>query len=111
MLFAVFVAFYLWSDKAPWWIWALAGVGWAFDLYQEFGVTVLLELKNHLALRSAPPTPPCSRSPGKTGIPRIPGNRGQAREPGEPRKTGQPGEPRKTGQPCKPRSPWCSCQH
>ena len=35
MLFVVFVAFYLWSDKAPWWIWTLAALGFAWDSWKE----------------------------------------------------------------------------
>lgn len=35
MMFAVFVGFYLWSDHAPWPVWALAIAGFAYDTWQE----------------------------------------------------------------------------
>jgi hypothetical protein len=35
MLFAVFVAFYLWTDHAPWWLWVLAILGFFFDQWEE----------------------------------------------------------------------------
>jgi hypothetical protein len=35
VLFMVFVLFYLVSDHAPWWIWALALVAAAYDLWKE----------------------------------------------------------------------------
>jgi len=35
MMFTVFVMFYLISDHAPLWIWALAGAGFVYDLYKE----------------------------------------------------------------------------
>ena len=35
MMFCVFVLFYLVSDNAPLWIWALAVSGFAYDMLQE----------------------------------------------------------------------------
>lgn len=35
MLFMVFCFFYLYSDHAPAWVWALAIAGAAYDLWKE----------------------------------------------------------------------------
>ncbi len=41
MMFVVFVGFYLYSDHAPWWVWALAAAGLAYDLLETRGERIV----------------------------------------------------------------------
>ena len=48
-MFTVFVAFYLYTDHAPWWVWLLALAGWAIDKHNE-EVSRVYEAASHKLL-------------------------------------------------------------